>query len=394
MPKLSDLNLLYDGYLASMRGSSWKEEPQRFEINMLSELVKLKDEIDSRKYRTSACTEFTLSERGKIRHIHGGRIRDRIVRHSLCDNELEPKLKPYLIYNNGASQQGKGLAFARKMFERDLHNFWLKYRTNDGYIAFVDFSKFFDNVQHEKIREMLYPKISEEAQWIVDEALHSFEVDVSYMTDEEFSRCMDVKFDSVKYYETIPKEARTGKKIMKKSVNIGDQISQKIGIFFPTPIDNYAKIVRGCKWYGRYMDDIYIIHKDREFLKSVISGIKKKAAEIGMFINDRKTRIVKLSQTFKFLQIKYSLSETGKVIKRINSANVTRCRRRWKAYKRLLFSGKMTFESVEQSCKSWMGEYTGLMSKVQTKHMKALYRELFGKEITWKQRLYLQMAVN
>ena len=135
---LSDLNLLYDSFLASLKGSAWKEEPQRFEIDFLSEIVKLKREIVSREYRTSKGTEFTLNERGKIRHIHGARIRDRVVRHAFCDGELEHVLRPLLIHNNGASQKGKGLAFSRRIFERDLHNFYLKYRNNDGYIGFID----------------------------------------------------------------------------------------------------------------------------------------------------------------------------------------------------------------------------------------------------------------
>ena len=50
---LSDLNLLYDSFRASMKGSAWKEEPQRFEIDFLSEIVALSDEIKSRKYRTA-----------------------------------------------------------------------------------------------------------------------------------------------------------------------------------------------------------------------------------------------------------------------------------------------------------------------------------------------------
>ncbi|MBR4490138.1 Reverse transcriptase (RNA-dependent DNA polymerase), partial [bacterium] len=78
-------NLLYDSFLASLKGSAWKEEPQRFEIDFLTEIVKLKKEIESREYRTSPGSEFTLNERGKIRHIHGARIRDRVVRHALCD---------------------------------------------------------------------------------------------------------------------------------------------------------------------------------------------------------------------------------------------------------------------------------------------------------------------
>ena len=74
--KVADLNVLYDAFLASMKGSAWKEEPQKFEINFLSEIVKLKQELETREYKTMPGSEFTLNERGKIRHIHGGRMRD------------------------------------------------------------------------------------------------------------------------------------------------------------------------------------------------------------------------------------------------------------------------------------------------------------------------------
>ena len=247
---ISDLNRLYEGFKASMKGSAWKDEPQRFEVNFLSELVRLKHELDGRSYTTSECSEFTMNERGKIRHIHGARMRDRVVRHSLCDYELSDALKPYLIHNNGASQLGKGLSFSRRLFERDLHNFYLKYRSNDGFIGFVDYSKFYDNIRHDLIKQSVYTKVSAEAQWILDEILRTFRVDVSYMTDEEFSRCMDEKFNSVLYYETVPKDQRRGEKFMPKSVEIGDQVSQDLGIFFPTPVDNYVKTVRGVNGTG------------------------------------------------------------------------------------------------------------------------------------------------
>lgn len=271
---LTDLNLLYDSFLASMKGSSWKEEPQRFEADYLSEIIKLKQEIESRTYKTLPGVEFTLNERGKIRHIHGSRIRDRVVRHALCDGELNKKLQRYLIYNNGASQKGKGIGFTRRMFERDLHNYWLKYRSNDGYIGFVDLSKFYDNVQHDKVREMILPKLSEEAAWLFDAIL----------------------------------------------------------------------------------------------------------------------RNVKLSGQYKFLQIKYTLDDKGKVVKKINPKSVTRERKRIKAYYRLYNEGQISYEDIENACRSWMGEYATLMSKVQVQHMKDLYKKLFGKELIWKRELYLKMV--
>ena len=387
---LTDLNLLYDSFLASLKGSAWKEEPQKFEIDFLSEIVKLKREIESREYRTSPGTEFTLNERGKVRHIHGARIRDRVVRHAFCDGELEKAITPYLIYNNGASQKGKGLTFSRKIFERDLHNFWIKYRSNEGFIGFVDFSKFYDNIRHDRIKEMIGPMISEEGQWLLNEILRTFEVDVSYMTDEEYAGCMDRKFNSVEYYEKIPKERRTRERFMKKSVDIGDQLSQDIGIFFPTPIDIYVKTVRGCRWYGRYMDDMYIICRDREELESIISGIVQEAKAMGMFINEHKTRIARLGDTYKYLQIKYSLTPSGRVIRRINPKAVTRERRRLGAYKRLMDRGMLSFDAIEQATRSWMGDFSKIMSKKQIKGMKARYKTLFGKELSWKRESHLR----
>lgn len=382
--EIADMNVLYDAFRASMKGSSWKREPQKFEHNWMEELADLKHELETRTYKTLQGTEFKLNERGKIRHIHGGRMRDRVVRHALCDRILGPCLKPYLIHNNGASQKGKGLSFARKQFEKDLHNYYLKHGSNDGYIGFVDLSKFYDNIRHDLIKQLVYPKIPEDTWWLMDEILSTMEVDVSYMTDEEYGKCLEEKFNSVWYYETIPKEQRTGKRFMKKSVNIGDQVSQDIGVFFPHRIDNYAKIVRGLKLYGRYMDDIYFICETREEAVSVIEGIKESAESIGLFINERKTRVARLSENYRYLQIKYTLSDTGKVIKRINPKQVTRERRKLKAYKRLLDKGVVPYEDIEQAYKSWMGGYAPMMSKIQRMHMKELYKELFGKEPRWK----------
>lgn len=389
--KLTDLNLLYDSYIASMKGSFWKKEPQKFSIDFLSEIIKLKNELENHTYKTLDGSEFTLNERGKIRHIHASRMRDRVVRHALCDGELNDALSPYLIYNNGASQKGKGISFTRKMFEKDLHNFWLKYHTNDGYIGFIDFSKFYDNVRHDKVKELVLPKLSEEGRWIFNEVLKTMEVDVSYMTDEEYSQCLETKFDSLWYYKNIPKSMRTGEKMMAKGLGIGDQVSQSIGIFFPTLIDNYVKIVRGCKWYGRYMDDMYIICKNKEELVSIINGIIKITQKIGMYINHKKTKIIKLFNQYKFLQIKYSLNKKGKVIKKINPKSVTRERRRIKAYKRLFDLGKLPYKDVENACRSWMGEYSKIMSKKQIQHIKDLYFKFFDKELIWKRKLYLKM---
>lgn len=381
-----DLNELHDAFRASMRGSSWKPEPQRFEQDFLTEIRKLQKDLGTKTYDVSPGSEFILNERGRIRYVHGNIMRDRVVGHWICDERINPAIQPYLIYNNGASQKGKGLSFSRGLFEKDLHNYYLKTRSNQGYVGFVDMSKFYDNILHEVAREILQPKVDEFTFWLFSCILDTFQIDVSYMSDDEFDHCLEILFNSIEYHKTIPKEQMTGEKFMQKSADIGQQVSQSIGMFYPLRIDNYAKIVRGCKYYGRYMDDIYIIGPTREYVRSVIDGIKQEADKLGLFINDKKTRIVSLDSTYQYLQIKYSLLESGKVMKRINPKSVTRERRKLKAYKRLIDKGLISYEAVEQAYKSWMGTFARLMSKDQVDHMKTLYKELFGKEISWKQQ--------
>lgn len=384
MEIIADMNVLYDAFKASMKSSSWKEEPQKFETDFLSQIAILQKELLEGTYRTTPGTEFTLHERGKIRHIHGSRMRDRVVRHALCDHVIGPSLERYLIYNNGASQKGKGIDFARRMFERDLHNFYLEYKTNDGYVGFMDFSKFYDNIRHDRIKEMICPRIDGFSASVLSEIIDSFAVDVSFMTDEEYSECLDHKFNSIDYYQNITPEMKTGDKYMHKSVDIGDQTSQNIGIFFPTPIDNFITIVRGHRRVGRYMDDIYIIDRDRENIEETFQDVKKKASELGIFINEKKTRICRLSDTFIYLQFKYFLTDTGKVVKKINPKSLTRQRRKLKSYKRLFDSKRIAYESIKQSYKSWMGSYAKYMSKKQINNMKSLYISLFKEDPRWK----------
>ncbi len=389
LPPVYDMNVLYDAYRASMRSSPWKEESQRFETDFLSELTKLHHELKDRTYKTSQGSDFLLNERGKTRHVHGGRMRDRVARHALCDSILSPALKPYIIHNNYASQAGKGVDAARRAFERDLHNFYLEYGDNNGWVLFMDFSKYYDNIRHDRALELITPHIDEDAAWLLTEILHTFRVDVSYMTDEEYAGCMDEKFDSVRYFDEVPYEARTGEKFMAKGVDIGDQVSQNVGVFFPTRLDNYVTVVRGCRRYGRYMDDSYAIHRDRGYLIETAKLVSELAEAEGLYVNDRKTRIVRLGDTYTFLKFKYSLTESGRVVKRISPESVTRARRRLKAYRRLAASGRMTCETVEQAYGSWMGRYAKLMSRKQRENMKTLYRELFGAEAPrWKRGAY------
>ena len=99
-----------------------------------------------------------------------------------------------------------------------------------------------------------------------------------------------------------------------KSVGIGNQTSQASGIFYPHEIDNYCKIVKGIHYYGRYMDDTYIIMKTKEELLALLEEIKTMCAKLGIHINTKKTRIQPITSEISYLKINYRNLRSGRIL--------------------------------------------------------------------------------
>lgn len=378
---LCDANNLYAAYKASIKGSKWKESTQRFMFNYLRYIFEIQDDLTNRTLKNGPVDEFELRERGKIRPITSISVKDRIIRHVLCDELLTPRIRKKIIYDNCASLKGRGISMQRKRFEVHLRKYY-KLHGNDGYILFGDFTKFYDNIVHESAKQELLKLFDgdEFIEWLLTVIFDGFKVDVSYMTDEEYESCMNDVFNKLDY-RAIPKKKLTGEKFMAKSVNMGDQLSQDIGIYYPHVIDNYVKYVRSMKFYGRYSDDWYIMSPSKEELLDLLENIKRIAGNLGIHINMKKTRIVKISGTYKFLQVKYTLTKSGKIIKRMNPDRIYTMRRKLKKLAVKVENGEIPYENVEGMFKGWMGDFYKLMSRTQRTDLLKLYEDLFDKEI-------------
>lgn len=379
---VSDANNLYKAYRASIKGSKWKETTQKFMMNFLRYIFSIQEELLNRTLQNGPTEEFSLSERGRVRPITSIQIKDRIVRHALCDEVILPEVKKHIIYDNCASIKGRGISRQRFRFEVHLRKYY-KLHGNEGWILFGDFSKFYDNIIHEIAKRELLKLFDDDEfiGWLLTLIFDGFKIDVSYMTDEEYANCMESTFNKNEYRK-IPKEKLTGEKWMAKSVNIGDQLSQIVGIYYPYRIDNYVKYVMSQKFYGRYMDDWDVMNPDKQVLLNILDGIRTIANELGIHINEKKTRIVKISSTYKFLQIRYTLTKDGKIIKRINPDRVTTMRRKLKKLAVKVRNNEIDYDGVENMFRGWMGSFYKLMSRQQRKNLIGLYEDLFDKTIT------------
>lgn len=387
--EIFDGNALYQAYKRAKQGSDWKPQVQLFEMNYLMELAKMQMELESMTYEFYPTTHFVLKERGKTRSITGEQIQDRIVKHSLCDEVLNPSIQKYLIYDNGASQVGKGISFTRQRLVKHLRRYYAQHGSNEGYILLIDYSKYYDNIRHDVLLELFERYVdNDHALWLLRKIVERSQVDVSYMSDEEYEDCLNSLFNSLLYHY-INRSLLTGEKMMGKHLNIGDQVAQTSGIFYPMRVDNYITIVKGISPYARYMDDSYAIHESKDYLQEVqgeSSEIAKK--ELGITVNQRKTRICKLSDHWRFLQVQYSLTDTGRVIQKINPKRLTDMRHKMKK-----LAPRLSTKEFTDWYTAWFKNHYRIMSRQQRSNMDILFNQL--KEVTQcSTQLHLQTGEN
>lgn len=330
---------LYRSYMLCKVGTNWKASVQRFELNLGPRLAELVTRLYSGNYYSSGFHEFSINERGKRRDIKSVCIEERVVQKALTSNCLKPILRRYLIYDNGATLDGRGPHFQIKRLTIHLQRHYREYGT-EGWIYLFDFHNYFGSIPLNVLSSMERVKII---------------------------------IDNVMLYVN-----RFIKAFGEIGLGLGSEISQISAIFYPNELDHYVKDKCRVKGYGRYNDDGYIISHSKTRLKKIIAGVKAISKKLGLELNEKKCRIQKVSRPFKFLKTRIKLTDTGKVYKRVIAKTLTRERRRLKKFKHLLEIGQMTYKQIEGCYKSWRGSI--LKRGVSYKSLKRtdnLFNELF-----------------
>jgi hypothetical protein len=333
---------LYRAFKKSRRGVAWKESVQRYEMNLLKNINEAHNKLKAGEDVTHGFVEFDLYERGKKRHIKSVHISERVIQKCLCDTVLVPIISRFLVYDNGASLKDKGLHFAMRRLIVHLSKYYRKNgKSNIGYCLSIDFSKYFDSIRHDVLFKQLENIIGDK-------------------------RLLKLTRGFISPF---------GNGI---SLGLGSQVSQILALSAPNPMDHHIKEVKQIKYYGRYMDDFYIIHRDREYLKCCLGEIKKICGGLGITVNEKKSKIVKLKDGIKFLKGTYSLSETGKIIRRAAQDSRKRQRRKLIKFKKLVEAGKMRYCDVYAAYQSWRGNYRKRFDAFHTiSRMDGLYNRLF-----------------
>ena len=309
--KVTDFNNLYHAYRKAKSGKGYKNSSAKFEIQALDGVHKLKQQLESKQYTVSKYNKFYVYE-PKKRLIEAAAFKDKVVQHSLCDNVLLPKLADVFIRNNFAGQIGKGTLFGLNTLKNDMQSFYDEHGMN-GYILKADVTKFFYTIDHNVLKQILRK--------------HFADIDLLWLCD--------LIIDSTDNL----------------GLPLGNQTSQVFALLYLNDLDHYIVENLNIKYYGRYMDDFYLIHNDKNYLKYCLNEINRIIADLKLSLNG-KTQIMPFKQGVKFLGF-HTYVKDGKILCRIRNENKRNAYRKYKKMAHLVIDGKIDKNKFDECYTSW-----------------------------------------
>ncbi len=309
---ITDFGNLYRAYRKSKSGKGFSKSSQKFQVAALDGIHQIKRRLETKTYEVSKYNEFTIYE-PKERIIKAGSFVDKIVQHSLCDNILLPKFKSEFIPNNFAGQTGKGTLYGLDWLRAQMYLAYNKYGY-DCWIIKADVSKFFYNIDHEILKDIV-------AHYIEDKDV--------YWLCEKF-------IDSTNGL----------------GLPLGNQVSQVFALLYLSGLDHFVTGELGVKYYGRYMDDFYLIVENKEYAKWCLNAIYDFTHSLGLELNG-KTQIIPFKNGIKFCGFHTYMTQDGKVIRKLKNDNKRAAKKKFKKMTSLVKKGKLSEEKFHESYNAW-----------------------------------------
>ena len=342
-------------------GSRWKSSTINFETRLLSESLKIYDDLACGTRKFKGFHSFTTIEHGKERHIDALPIQERTAQKCLCRNILTEAYSRSFIYDNSASLQGKGMDFTLERLKKHLRDHYRRYGTEGGIYQY-DFKGYFGSLPHDEIKRRARAKI-------MDDRLYALFCD--FVDDFQKMKTAD----------------RTAER--KRGVGLWSEISQIIALDFASPIDHYIKDVRRIKGAARYMDDGYVISNSLEELRDIDRCLHLLAQDMGLTLNDKKCVITPFRHhSFTFLKMRVRLTDSGKVVMKLSRKSIRAMRRKLDIFRLWVSEGQMGFEDAAQSYQSWRAHAKRCNSYHTLRAMDGRFAALFAPELAARRKVF------
>lgn len=299
---------LYSAFFCAKRHKSNRPYVVYFEKRLDENLRSLCDDLFSRTYKPEPSSCFIV-ERPKKREVFAAQFRDRVVHH-LYYNYTHEMFERTFIEDCYSCIPGRGTLYGVLRMASHIRKESRNYHEK-CYAMKLDKRGYFMHINRHKLEEIASDSIKKMSTHLVEKGCRQtwgdvFDVDfVLWLTHEIV--LLDPKTNcriagDIKNWDGLDRNKSLFYTNEGCGLPIGNLTSQLLSNVYLNKFDQFMKRELGCKHYGRYVDDSYIISRDKNWLKSLVPKIRNfLMQELGLELHMGKLHIVKVENGVEFL---------------------------------------------------------------------------------------------
>ncbi len=230
-----------------------KKDVLIFERNLMQNLLELHSDLKTKNYRHSGYQAFKISD-PKPRDIHKALVRDRVLHHALYQ-KMYFFFDSKFISDSYSCRKWKGTHKSMNKFRSYFYKV-SQNNTQPCWVLKCDIKKFFANIDHEILKNILAKHIQDkDILWLLENVIDSF------YTKPTGQTCG---------VNSIYAMAE-----MKKGLPLGNLTSQLLVNIYMNEFDQFVKHKLKVKYYIRYADDFVILQNNKIELESILERMKE-----------------------------------------------------------------------------------------------------------------------
>lgn len=262
MDYIISLEDIFQAYFECRKNKRRTANALMFEVDYETLCVQLWKDINEGTYNIGKSIAFIVTK-PKPREVFAATFRDRVVHH-LIANRLEPLFEEYFINDIYNCRKGKGTLYGIKRLYEQVKLVSNDFK-EDCYIAKFDLKGFFTSIDKTILNNMLQ-------QFIDTRYFGKDKSIIKDLVEKIVMHCPEKNCylrSNIKKWRLIPKSKSLFYNGDLKGLAIGNLTSQLFANFFLAEFDSIES--NKFQGYGRYVDDFFIICKDKN---SILNNIK------------------------------------------------------------------------------------------------------------------------
>lgn len=265
-----------------------------FESDYERRCVELWREINSGTYHPSRSIAFIVTKPVK-REIFAADFRDRVVHH-LIARRIIPLLEEQFITDSYSTRKGKGTLYGIRKVEEHIRRCSDNY-TSDCYILKIDIRSFFMKISKQRLYDITAAFLRERYKG------GDLPMLLYLLRETVFNRpeknC--IRKTPPGSWRGLPKDKSLFHSDGSCGLPIGNLTSQLLALNFLDELDHLVIERWGVEHYGRYVDDMVLVHPSKEHLLAVKDRIAEWLSAHGLSLHPRKIYLQHFSKGVLFI---------------------------------------------------------------------------------------------